>query len=373
MIATEQTPEKTWKTTLGELELQMTKATYNSWLKDARLVEVQDDCYVIAVRTESALDWVENRLRDTILRALSSVAGRPVQLRFLVAGQETTQVTPGPAQNGVITSQPPNGAAVESGRAFDFSPLPPEPEWESNSSNDIQHGHPNSNLPEEGREAMLAHINEPIRENGTMSENGSGGRERGGRKKENPDDQPITFRNTRKPRGPLTWHVQTSHYAIRFWLPLLGMEAFTLLVVISSYHYEVEHLNRPAPSLTKLASKMGYSDTLALKGRKAYGVSDPRAARPGLLDRLRDHQLCLHRTEGYGKGIRHFFDYLTKVEDLPLLTPRQVARLSEADKEEHTTWLKLHKVNLEAWAADERETDIDLIPDDALDLSMSRT
>ena len=33
------TPEAAWKATLGELELQMTKATFNTWLRDARLLD----------------------------------------------------------------------------------------------------------------------------------------------------------------------------------------------------------------------------------------------------------------------------------------------------------------------------------------------
>jgi chromosomal replication initiator protein len=77
-------PESAWKATLGELELQMTKATFNTWLKDARFVACEEDEYVIGVSNDYAKDWLENRLEGTILRTLTAVAGQPVSVRFVV-------------------------------------------------------------------------------------------------------------------------------------------------------------------------------------------------------------------------------------------------------------------------------------------------
>ena len=61
------TPESAWKAALGELEMQMTRATFNTWLKDAHLLRVEDESYVIGVRNDYARDWLSNRLNDTIL------------------------------------------------------------------------------------------------------------------------------------------------------------------------------------------------------------------------------------------------------------------------------------------------------------------
>ena len=77
-------PENAWKATLGELELQMTKATFNTWLKDTCLLRYKDNVYVIGVRNAYAKDWLENRLRDTILRTLSAIADEPVEIQFVV-------------------------------------------------------------------------------------------------------------------------------------------------------------------------------------------------------------------------------------------------------------------------------------------------
>jgi chromosomal replication initiator protein len=77
-------PQTAWKSTLGELELQMTRATFNTWLKDARLLNCEGGEYVISVRNDYAKDWLENRLHDTIQRTLASIVGEQVSLRFVV-------------------------------------------------------------------------------------------------------------------------------------------------------------------------------------------------------------------------------------------------------------------------------------------------
>ena len=91
-------PETAWKATLGELELQMTKATFNTWLKDARLLTCEEDEFVIGVRNDYAKDWLDNRLRDTILRTLSTIVGRKTKIRFVVWSDEL--IAPAPVLNG---------------------------------------------------------------------------------------------------------------------------------------------------------------------------------------------------------------------------------------------------------------------------------
>lgn len=86
------TPETSWKATLGELELQMTKATFNTWLRGARLLACEgpagENEYVIGVRNDYAKDWLDNRLRDTIVRTLSAITGQPTEVRFVVWSDE---------------------------------------------------------------------------------------------------------------------------------------------------------------------------------------------------------------------------------------------------------------------------------------------
>lgn len=62
-----------WKTTLAELELQMTKATFNTWVKDSNL-GAEGETAVVWVRNDYAADWIQNRLAETVLRTLNAIA-----------------------------------------------------------------------------------------------------------------------------------------------------------------------------------------------------------------------------------------------------------------------------------------------------------
>ncbi len=81
-------PETAWKSTLGELELQMTRATFNTWLKGTRVVDCEEGKFVIGVRNDFAKDWLENRLQDTVLRTLAGIIGRHVDVCYIVCSDD---------------------------------------------------------------------------------------------------------------------------------------------------------------------------------------------------------------------------------------------------------------------------------------------
>lgn len=98
-------PEAAWKATLGELELQMTKATFNTWLRDTCLLSFEEGTFVIGVRNDYAKDWLENRLYETILRTLSAIYGEPAQIRFVVWSDEIIAAPLHVEKNGLTVSQ----------------------------------------------------------------------------------------------------------------------------------------------------------------------------------------------------------------------------------------------------------------------------
>ena len=100
-------PEIAWKATLGELELQMTKATFNTWLKDARLLACDEGEYVVGVKNDYAKDWLENRLQGAILRTLAAIVDKPVSVRFVVGAIVPDEVR---NHNGVHSTHASNGS-----------------------------------------------------------------------------------------------------------------------------------------------------------------------------------------------------------------------------------------------------------------------
>jgi chromosomal replication initiator protein len=76
--------EAIWRATLGELQLRMPRATYDTWLKNSALLAYEDGCFIIGVPNAYAKDWLEQRLHGLVKRVLESVAGHTVELHFVV-------------------------------------------------------------------------------------------------------------------------------------------------------------------------------------------------------------------------------------------------------------------------------------------------
>lgn len=75
-----------WQIILRQVQLQMTRATFEQWLKETRPLRRQGETLVIDARTDSALEWITNRLLETISRvaAMNGVT----DLRFEVGGDD---------------------------------------------------------------------------------------------------------------------------------------------------------------------------------------------------------------------------------------------------------------------------------------------
>jgi chromosomal replication initiator protein len=76
-----------WSAALGELELQMTQATFDTWLRDSRLLKHEDSTFVVGVKNGYAKEWLEHRLLPTIKRTLTRLTGRTVEVKFVVYAQ----------------------------------------------------------------------------------------------------------------------------------------------------------------------------------------------------------------------------------------------------------------------------------------------
>ncbi|MCP4358597.1 MAG: hypothetical protein GY796_11320, partial [Chloroflexi bacterium] len=75
---------------LGQLQLQMTRATFETWLKDTYVGEAQNGTWKIAVKNSFAKDWLENRLFNTVIRTLKNCSGQDdITLEFFVSENGT--------------------------------------------------------------------------------------------------------------------------------------------------------------------------------------------------------------------------------------------------------------------------------------------
>jgi len=77
-----------WQAALGELQLQMTKATFDTWVKNTHVVSYEDGTFIIGVHNAFTKDWLENRLLTTIKRTMVGIVGRSVEVKFTVWAKE---------------------------------------------------------------------------------------------------------------------------------------------------------------------------------------------------------------------------------------------------------------------------------------------
>lgn len=112
-----------WSAALGELQLQMTQATFDTWLRDSRLLKYEGGTIVIGVKSGYAKDWLEHRLLGTIKRTLARLTGRTVEVKFVVRSdeareQETVPLLDLPSSDSASRS-PPSRANLNPRYTFD--------------------------------------------------------------------------------------------------------------------------------------------------------------------------------------------------------------------------------------------------------------
>lgn len=81
-------PKRAWEATLGELELQMTKATFDTWLKHTTLLSYEDGTFVIGVPNAYAKDWLKHRLLSPIKETLTRLFGETVECKFALTPKQ---------------------------------------------------------------------------------------------------------------------------------------------------------------------------------------------------------------------------------------------------------------------------------------------
>jgi chromosomal replication initiator protein len=78
--------EHAWQATLGQLQLDMSKAAFDTWVSSAEFLGYDQDTHLftIGVKNAYARDWLEDRLSATISRLLTGMMGAPVITQFKV-------------------------------------------------------------------------------------------------------------------------------------------------------------------------------------------------------------------------------------------------------------------------------------------------
>src|SRR4030043_132560 len=76
--------EKAWQAILGQLQLEMPKAAFDTWVENTEFISYEDGYFVIGAPNAYARDWLENRLASTVTRLLTGMMNRSVEVHFIV-------------------------------------------------------------------------------------------------------------------------------------------------------------------------------------------------------------------------------------------------------------------------------------------------
>lgn len=83
-----QSAKEIWKRVLGELQIQVSRANYNTWLSDSQGVSYKDDLLVVGVPSIFVAEWLSRRLYPLVRKTLIAILGKNVDVQFLVHNGE---------------------------------------------------------------------------------------------------------------------------------------------------------------------------------------------------------------------------------------------------------------------------------------------
>ena len=78
------TAKETWEATKGALQVQVSKANFDTWIKDTVGLSQQGNQFVVGTPSAFAKEWLEKRLRSLITKVLISITGENVEIQFQV-------------------------------------------------------------------------------------------------------------------------------------------------------------------------------------------------------------------------------------------------------------------------------------------------
>jgi chromosomal replication initiator protein len=76
--------EQAWQAVTGQLQMDLPKASYETWVSGTELIAYEDGAFIIGVKNAYARDWLDSRLSSTVTRLLSGMMNRTVAVRFVV-------------------------------------------------------------------------------------------------------------------------------------------------------------------------------------------------------------------------------------------------------------------------------------------------
>ena len=122
-MLTKDSPATIWHAALGELQLEIPRPNFETWLKDTSALSLEGGTLIVSTPNTFAAEMLEQRLSGIISRAVERAANRPLSVEFSVSGGSTTNGhTPdggGPAGRDTGPRPIKDGNALRPGLTFE--------------------------------------------------------------------------------------------------------------------------------------------------------------------------------------------------------------------------------------------------------------
>ncbi|HEX3721711.1 MAG TPA: chromosomal replication initiator protein DnaA [Nitrolancea sp.] len=86
-------PNQIWQATLGELQNQLSRANFETWLRNTQLTQWDGETATIGASNSFAVDQLRNKFAAQIQQALATITGHAVAVQFAVISSERTAKT----------------------------------------------------------------------------------------------------------------------------------------------------------------------------------------------------------------------------------------------------------------------------------------
>jgi chromosomal replication initiator protein len=103
---------KLWHAALGELQLLMTRANYETWLKNSEGLGFDGEVLRVGVKSPFTQEALATRFAPLVRRTLANVVGHPIEVRYEVASAEPTSRDPLFRADGQLSESGPIAPAL---------------------------------------------------------------------------------------------------------------------------------------------------------------------------------------------------------------------------------------------------------------------
>ncbi|MBE9092962.1 chromosomal replication initiator protein DnaA [Tychonema sp. LEGE 07203] len=82
--------ENLWKQILEHLQVQLSRPSFETWIKTARAEQLENNCLIVSAPNPFARNWLQKYYREILADAVEEILGYPVDIYLTIAGGNET-------------------------------------------------------------------------------------------------------------------------------------------------------------------------------------------------------------------------------------------------------------------------------------------